>query len=69
MDEEYGMTHSKRTFTASECARRYLVTRAEWYRMVADGEAPQPTVLGNRKLWTLDSLIAWEESVLATTEG
>ena len=54
--------------TASECARRYGVTRAEWYRMVDKGEAPRPSTYRPRSLWTLEALIQWEESVLEACE-
>ncbi len=55
-------------YTASDCARRYGVTRAEWYRMVERGEAPQPSTDFPRKQWAIDTLISWEENVLAACE-
>ncbi len=54
-----------RTLSASECARRYHVTRSTWYRMVREGEAPEPQVSGTRKLWLMDTLVNWEEQLLA----
>jgi hypothetical protein len=56
-------------YTASDCARRYGVTRAEWYKMVERGEAPEPTQQQPRKQWSIDVLIAWEENVLAACDG
>lgn len=64
-----GMLMTDQTlYTASDCARRYCVTRAEWYRMVDRGEAPKPTRVQPKKLWAIDILITWEESVLETCE-
>ena len=59
------MMDDSRSLSASECAQRYHVTRSTWYRMVRNGEAPAPLLVGTRKLWPIDRLVTWEEQLLA----
>jgi predicted DNA-binding transcriptional regulator AlpA len=56
---------NSRTLSASECAQRYDVTRSTWYRMVKEGEAPEPLLVGTRKGWPMETLVTWEEQLLA----
>ena len=50
--------------TAAECAERYEVTLAQWRRMVANNEAPQPEGDGRKKVWPIEDLYAWEDDVV-----
>ncbi len=59
------MDSNCRMLSASECALRYQVTRSTWYRMVDQGEAPEPVSNGNHKLWAISALVEWEDQVMA----
>lgn len=72
MERTEQITDSERLIRLPEVLTRVGMSRAAWYRAVADDEAPRPVKLttnGRTVAWSLREVSEWIEGRLSAREG